>query len=91
LQDPPKFTQIGIFGLKLCHLATLLTSFKNHVVAGRRKGVYPETEGPKNKVASAQKKVMCPVRQVDLGAGANKACSTQAKSCKMKKILGLSM
>jgi hypothetical protein len=24
LQDPPKFTQIGIFGLKICHLATLL-------------------------------------------------------------------
>jgi hypothetical protein len=23
LQDPPKFTQIGIFGLKICHLATL--------------------------------------------------------------------
>jgi hypothetical protein len=24
LQDPPKFTQIGIFGLKENHLATLL-------------------------------------------------------------------
>jgi hypothetical protein len=24
LQDPPKFTQIGIFGLKICHLATLV-------------------------------------------------------------------
>jgi hypothetical protein len=23
LQDPPKFTQIGIFGLKIYHLATL--------------------------------------------------------------------
>jgi hypothetical protein len=23
LQVPPKFTQIGIFGLKICHLATL--------------------------------------------------------------------
>jgi hypothetical protein len=23
LQDPPEFTQIGIFGLKTCHLATL--------------------------------------------------------------------
>jgi hypothetical protein len=22
-QDPPKFTQIGISGLKICHLATL--------------------------------------------------------------------
>jgi hypothetical protein len=25
LQDPPKFTQIGIFGLKLCRLATLMS------------------------------------------------------------------
>jgi hypothetical protein len=24
LQDPPKFTQIGIFGLKINHLATLV-------------------------------------------------------------------
>jgi hypothetical protein len=24
LQDPPKFTQIGILGLKICHLANLL-------------------------------------------------------------------
>jgi hypothetical protein len=24
LQDPPKFTKIGIFGLKISHLATLL-------------------------------------------------------------------
>jgi hypothetical protein len=24
LQDPQKFTQIGIFGLKICHLATLI-------------------------------------------------------------------
>jgi hypothetical protein len=28
LQDPPKFTQIGIFGLKICHLATLMPAFK---------------------------------------------------------------
>jgi hypothetical protein len=26
LQDPPKFTQLGIFGLKICHLATLLVA-----------------------------------------------------------------
>jgi hypothetical protein len=26
MQDPPKFTQIGIFGLKTNHLATLRTS-----------------------------------------------------------------
>jgi hypothetical protein len=26
LQDPPKFTQFGIFGLKVCHLATLVTA-----------------------------------------------------------------
>jgi hypothetical protein len=25
LQDPPKFTQIGIIDFKKCHLATLLT------------------------------------------------------------------
>jgi hypothetical protein len=25
-QDPPKFPQNGIFGLKICHLATLLES-----------------------------------------------------------------
>jgi hypothetical protein len=24
LQDPPKFTQLGIMGLKMCHLATLI-------------------------------------------------------------------
>jgi hypothetical protein len=24
LQDPQKFTQIGIFGLKICHLATMV-------------------------------------------------------------------
>jgi hypothetical protein len=29
LQDPPKFTQIGIFGLKTNHLATLPKSGKN--------------------------------------------------------------
>jgi hypothetical protein len=26
IKDPPKFTQIGIFGLKICHLATLDSS-----------------------------------------------------------------
>jgi hypothetical protein len=26
LQDPPKFTQTGILGLKMCHLATLFQS-----------------------------------------------------------------
>jgi hypothetical protein len=26
LQDPPKFTQSGIFGLKICHLATVETT-----------------------------------------------------------------
>jgi hypothetical protein len=30
LQDPPKFTQIGIFGLKICHLATLVL-IKDHL------------------------------------------------------------
>jgi DNA modification methylase len=28
-QVPPKFTQIWIFGLKICHLATLLWNKKN--------------------------------------------------------------
>jgi hypothetical protein len=28
LQDPPKFTQIGIFGLKIYHLATLPDTLK---------------------------------------------------------------
>jgi hypothetical protein len=28
LQDTPKFTQSGIFGLKICHLATLFPSPK---------------------------------------------------------------
>jgi hypothetical protein len=28
MQDPPKFTQIGIFGLKINHLATLLSAVK---------------------------------------------------------------
>jgi hypothetical protein len=26
LDEPPNFTQIGIFGLKICHLATLIFS-----------------------------------------------------------------
>jgi hypothetical protein len=26
LQDPPKFTQIGIFGFQICHLATPIWS-----------------------------------------------------------------
>jgi hypothetical protein len=29
VQDPPKFTLIGIFGLKIYHLATLQTSAFN--------------------------------------------------------------
>jgi hypothetical protein len=29
LQVPPKFTQIRIFGLKICHLATLLFAPKS--------------------------------------------------------------
>jgi hypothetical protein len=31
MQDPPKFTQIGIFGLKICHLATLSPSTERNV------------------------------------------------------------
>jgi hypothetical protein len=33
LQDPPKFTQIGIFGLKICHLATLFRTENLTIVA----------------------------------------------------------
>jgi hypothetical protein len=29
LQDPPQSTQIGIFGLKIYHLATLLSSLRS--------------------------------------------------------------
>jgi hypothetical protein len=31
LQDPPKSTQIAIFGLKICHLATLVVVGKKFV------------------------------------------------------------
>jgi hypothetical protein len=44
LQDPSKFTQIGIFGLKMCHLATMLqtteyfpdTTYRGHVILNTR-------------------------------------------------------
>jgi hypothetical protein len=29
LKDPPKFSQIGIFSLKICHLATLIPERKS--------------------------------------------------------------
>jgi hypothetical protein len=32
LQDPKKFTQIGIFGLKSNHLATLVSMLNNGVL-----------------------------------------------------------
>jgi hypothetical protein len=35
LQDPPKFTQILIFGLKICHLATLVAIFIYYDVYAR--------------------------------------------------------
>jgi hypothetical protein len=36
LQDPPKFTKIGIFGLKICYLATLgPAGFLLHGSAGK--------------------------------------------------------
>jgi hypothetical protein len=31
LQDPPKFTQNGLFGLKICHLATLVGRYKTNL------------------------------------------------------------
>jgi hypothetical protein len=34
LQDPPKFTQIDIFGLKIFHLATLIDKFFNFQLVG---------------------------------------------------------
>jgi hypothetical protein len=38
LQDPPKLTQIGIFGLKICHLATLnrISKISNNVLAAEK-------------------------------------------------------
>jgi hypothetical protein len=30
LPDSSKFTQIGIFGMKKCHLATLITASSSH-------------------------------------------------------------
>jgi hypothetical protein len=35
LQDPPKFTQIGLFGLKICHLATLLVKIYWQIINER--------------------------------------------------------
>jgi hypothetical protein len=35
LQEPRKFTQIGIFGLKIHHLATLKWRDSNNVIAGK--------------------------------------------------------
>jgi hypothetical protein len=37
LQDPPKFTQIGIFRLKIYHLATLLETRLLHIIKEFRK------------------------------------------------------
>jgi N-glycosylase/DNA lyase len=46
LQEPPKFAQIGTFGLKMCHLATLLWILRRcHYVGSkdplRSEGVAP--------------------------------------------------
>jgi hypothetical protein len=38
LQGPPKFAQIGIFGLKICHLGTLLS---REVPAHVRRATWP--------------------------------------------------
>jgi hypothetical protein len=35
LQEPPKFTRIGIFGLKIYHLATLPTIVGYYASAGK--------------------------------------------------------
>jgi hypothetical protein len=34
-QDPPKFTQTGIFCLKICHLATLVQKAKSNNLSGK--------------------------------------------------------
>jgi hypothetical protein len=35
-QDPPTFTQIGIFGLNMCHLATLIRTSEMGADDGER-------------------------------------------------------
>jgi hypothetical protein len=44
LQDPPKFTQIGIFGLKTNHLAALISPTTDQPVP---KKAYPVKKGRK--------------------------------------------
>jgi hypothetical protein len=41
LQDPPKFTQIWIFGLKTNHLATLVTGIVARTTAPPKKAKRP--------------------------------------------------
>jgi hypothetical protein len=36
MQDPPKFTKIWIFGLKICHLATVGPSTKEDETTGKK-------------------------------------------------------
>jgi hypothetical protein len=56
LQDPPKFTQNGIFGVKLCHLAALSSSsgFCAHrlptVVDGEARLIYRQPSKDRDRV-----------------------------------------
>jgi hypothetical protein len=42
LQDPPKFTQIGIFGLKTNHLATLGWNYFRKKALAENKFAHPD-------------------------------------------------
>jgi hypothetical protein len=50
LQDPPKFTQIGIFGLKIYHLATLINTFSRKAIAASHYRRQPPKKLLKNKL-----------------------------------------
>jgi hypothetical protein len=54
LHDPPKFTQIWIFGLKICHLATLLLQSIIGAIAACRK-IRHEADAVKLKRPPARK------------------------------------
>jgi hypothetical protein len=55
LQDRPKFTQIGIFGLKMHHLATLVDGprFKEKQAKNMAEGCGMDMQKKKNKMLQA--------------------------------------
>jgi hypothetical protein len=66
LQDPPKFTQIGIFGLKTNHLATLLSvasDFHNSELRLLSAAKFPALEMSKLSAA----KVLISTRALEFG------------------------